>query len=258
VTPLVRLLLVTNAAVYALQLLADRLFPFTQYFGLDPALVAKGAVWQLVTYAFLHGGIWHLAFNMLALFMFGTPVEGALGTARFAGVYFTSAVGAGLCSLAVAWGTSTVLIGASGGIFGILMAYAMLFPYRPVTLLVMFVLPVTMQARWLVAIFAWIELMLLMASGTGRGLGQVAHLSGLVFGWAYLRTPGWIAGWRERASRRRVDRRSRAVRAGDAARARVQAEVDRLLDKISAGGMAGLTQAERRRLYEASEELKRL
>jgi len=257
-TPLVRALLVANAVVYALQLLADRLFPFTAWFGLDPVLVAKGAVWQLVTYAFLHGGIWHLLFNMLALFVFGTAVEVAIGTRAFAGLYATSAVGAGICSLAVAWGRSTVLIGASGGVFGILMAYALLFPYRPVTLLVMFVLPVTLQARWLVAIFAWIELMLLMSSGTGRGLGQVAHLTGLLFGWAYLRGPGWIARWREAARRRRVERQFGFVRRGRERHDRLQEEVDGFLDKISKRGMAGLSEAERRRLYEASEELKKL
>ncbi|MEK7476885.1 MAG: rhomboid family intramembrane serine protease [Candidatus Coatesbacteria bacterium] len=257
-TPVVRLLLVTNAVVYALQLLADRLVPFTAWFGLDPVLVAKGAVWQLVTYAFLHGGIWHLLFNILALFMFGTSVEMALGAQAFAGLYATSAIGAGLCSLAVAWGQHTILIGASGGIFGVLMAYALLFPYRPVTLLVMFVLPVTLQARWLVAIFAWIELMLLMGSGTGRGLGQVAHLTGLLFGWVYLRGPGWVAGWREASRRRRLAKQYRFVHEGRAAHDALQAEVDGLLDKISKHGMAGLTEAERRRLYEASEELKRL
>jgi len=258
VTPLVRVLLVTNAAAYALQILADRLFPFTSWFGLAPALVAKGAVWQFFTYAFLHGGVWHLLFNMFVLFMFGTAVEGAIGTARFAGLYFTSAVGAGVCSCAVAWGTPAILVGASGGIFGVLMAYGLLYPYRPVTLLVFFVLPVTMQARWLVAIFAWIELMILLAGGTGRGLGQVAHLTGLVFGWAYLKSPGWLAWWRESARRRRLERQYRVVNEGRAARAALQEEVDALLDKISKRGMAGLSERERKRLYEASEELKRL
>lgn len=257
-TPLVRALLAANVVVYVLQLLADRLFPFTAWFGMDPMLVAKGAAWQLVTYAFLHAGIWHLLFNMLALFMFGSSVEAAVGTASFAGLYFTSAVGAGAVALAVSWGRPVILIGASGAVFGVLMGYALLFPRRPVTLLVAFVLPVTLEARWLVAIFAGIEFMMLLSTGSGRGLGQVAHLSGLAFGWAWLRSPGWLDRWRSMRRRRVVERQMRVVRRGREERDRVQAEMDALLDKISKRGMAGLTEAERRRLYEASEELKRL
>jgi membrane associated rhomboid family serine protease len=189
-------------------------------------------------------------------------VERRLGTTAFVRLYSISGVGAGLASFAVvqiaAPGAPVTMVGASGAIFGVLIAFAMLFPYRPVTLLVFFVLPVTMQARWLVAVFAFIEALTLMRGGGVHGLGHLAHLSGLVFGWAYLKSPAWSARWVERARRRRVERQMRIVRAGYAERDRLQAEVDALLDKISREGMRGLSDAERRRLVQASEELRKL
>ncbi len=264
VPPAVRALLIANATVFVVQVVAELVSggAFFGLFALVPAMVLRGAFWQPATYAFLHDGIWHLLMNMLALFMFGGEVERRLGTRVFAYLYAVSGVGAGLASLAVvqiaAPGSGVAMVGASGAVFGVLMAYAMLFPYRPVTLLVFFVLPVTLQARWLVAIYAWIEAMLLMQMGGVRGLGHLAHLSGLVFGWAFLRAPGWAQRWRERSRRRTVDRQMRIVRAGYAEKDRLQEEVDALLDKISRDGMRGLSDAERRRLVEASEQLRKL
>lgn len=253
--PLVRILLIADAAVFMLQLLADRLIPFTSWFALAPTMVAQGAVWQLGTYLFLHGGVWHLLMNLLALFMFGTAVEARMGTRAFAGLYFTSGVGAGLVSLAAGWGQPVSVVGASGAIFGVLIAFAVFFPYRPVTLLLFFVLPVTLQARWLVAGYAWIEAMYLLSSG---GLGHLAHLSGLAFGWAWLKAPGWVAAARDAGRRRRAERQMRIVHRARAEERSLQEEVDGLLDKISKRGMAGLSAEEKQRLVEASERLKRL
>ncbi len=264
VPPAVRALLIANAAVFVVQLAAGMIqgSAFDQLFALVPAMVLRGAFWQPATYLFLHGGVWHLLMNMLALFMFGGEVERKLGTRAFAWLYAVSGVGAGLASLVVvqiaAPGSGVALVGASGAIFGVLIAYAMLFPYRPITLLIFFVLPVTLQARWLVAIYAWVEALLLMQMGGVAGLGHLAHLSGLVFGWAYLRSPGWATRWRERRRMRTIDRQMRIVRAGYAEKDRLQEEVDALLDKISREGMRGLSERERARLTEASERLRKL
>lgn len=264
VPPAVRVLLIANAAVFVLQAMAGLVEGggFDRLFALNPEMVRRGAIWQPATYLFLHGGLWHLLMNMLALFMFGSDVERRLGTRAFGWLYGVSGVGAGLASLAVvaiaAPGVPVALVGASGAIFGVLMAFAMLFPYRPVTLLVFFVLPVRLQARWLVAIYAFIEAMTLMQMGGVAGLGHLAHLSGLVFGWAFLNAPAWISRWRARRRARTVDRQMRIVRAGYAEKDRLQTEVDALLDKISRDGMQGLSAAERKRLVEASEQLRKL
>jgi membrane associated rhomboid family serine protease len=256
-TPLVRILLAANAGVFVLQIFADRFFPFTHWFGLVPVEVARGAVWQLFTYMFLHGGMWHLLFNLLAIFMFGGEVESELGTKRFAGLYLVSGVGAGVCSAILGWGTGSPVIGASGAIFGILIAFAILFPYRPITLLIFFVVPLTLQARWFVALFGAVEL-LTLASTAGGGLGQVAHLGGLLFGWIFMRAPRWIENARDAAERRERARAGRSAARLAEERRSIQEDVDHLLEKISREGMDKLTADERRRLVDASERLKRL
>jgi len=254
-TPLVRVLLIANVAVFVLQSLADRLFPFTGWFGLVPLNVAHGAVWQPVTYMFLHGGVWHLLFNMWALFVFGGDVERRMGTLDFAGLYAACGIGAGLCSLAFAWGSPTPIIGASGAIYGVMLAFAVFNPYRQITLLVFLVLPLTLQARWLVAILAGVQMLFLIDH---PGAGYVAHVAGLVIAGIYLRAPDWWAAARLTVRRRRVERQIKIVTVARKTERKLQEEVDDLLDKISKKGMSGLTADEKKRLYEASEELKRL
>lgn len=147
--------------------------------------------WQLVTYGFLHDpdGVMHLFFNCLALYQFGPRVEYSLGTRRFTTYYFTCLVGAGLCQLAVtsaivgSGGQAFPTIGASGAIFGILLAYGMMFPHDRVMLLLP---PIPMSARTLVILFGVVELVL-GVTGTASGIAHFAHLGGMLFGWLLLR-----------------------------------------------------------------------
>lgn len=140
--------------------------------------------WQLLTYGFLHGNLPHLFFNMLALWMFGREIEERWGSARFATYYFFCIFGAGLCQLAVG-STSTLqggppypTIGASGGTYGVLLAFGMLFPYRRVMLLIP---PIPMEARYFVIVFGALELFLGI-SGLRTGIAHFAHLGGMLFG----------------------------------------------------------------------------
>ena len=154
----------------------------------DPAGMAPSFMpWQLLSYAFLHGGFAHIAFNMLALVMFGAPLEYTWGQKRYLAYYMVCMVGAGLCQLAVgAWmmaqgsgGYPT--IGASGAIFGLLLAYGMLFPNQRVMLLIP---PIPMKAKWFVIIYGVIELFL-----GWRGVGNVAHFAhvgGMLWGFLLL------------------------------------------------------------------------
>ncbi len=145
--------------------------------------------WQLVTYAFLHGDIAHLLFNMLALLMFGAPVEHTWGQKRFLTFYAVCVVGAALCQLAVgAWtmsqgGPAYPTLGASGGVFGLLLAYGMLFPHQRVMLLIP---PIPMKARTLVIVYGAIAL-LLGFTGLQPGVAHFAHLGGMLFGWLLIR-----------------------------------------------------------------------
>jgi membrane associated rhomboid family serine protease len=140
--------------------------------------------WQLVTYAFLHANLEHIFFNMLALLMFGAPLEYTWGTKRFLQFYFVCVFGAGLTYLAWAalMGIASPVIGASGGVFGLLLAYGMLYPKQRVMLLFP---PIPMTARTLVIGYGAIEL-LLGVMGTGN-IAHFAHLGGMLFGWLMIR-----------------------------------------------------------------------
>ena len=147
--------------------------------------------WQLLSYGFMHDptNIFHLAFNMLALVMFGAPLEYTWGERRYLTYYLVCVVGAGLCQLgvgswAVASGTDPYpTIGASGGVFGLLLAYGMLFPNQRVMLLFP---PIPMKARTFVIVFGVMELVLGF-TGWQPGVAHFAHLGGMLFGWLLIR-----------------------------------------------------------------------
>lgn len=144
-------------------------------------------VWQLFTYMFLHGGIGHLLFNMLALWMFGLPLEQTWGTRRFLKYYFLCGIGAGICDVLVneALGHhNTSTIGASGGIYGLLLAFGVLFP--DTTVLMSFLFPI--KAKYLVMIYGAVALLSALGSGNS-GVSNVAHLGGMLFGLLYLKVP---------------------------------------------------------------------
>jgi membrane associated rhomboid family serine protease len=151
-------------------------------------VVGKFFVWQLVTYLFLHGGIGHILWNMLALWMFGADLEGAWGTRRFLQFYFFCGIGAGICvviaNFLLPWGNPNVpTIGSSGAIFGILLAYAMLFPTR--TILMFFLIPI--QVKYFVMIIGTIAF--LSSFQVNSGVSEFAHLGGLLFGYIFMKTP---------------------------------------------------------------------
>jgi len=142
------------------------------------------APWQLVTYAFLHGGFMHLAVNMFGLYMFGAPLEQVFGTRRYLVYYFSCVLTAALTQLAVLalTGTFVPTVGASGGVFGLLLGFAMLFPHTRIMLLFP---PIPMRARTFAIAYAAIELVLGMAGSSG--VAHFAHLGGMVGGFALMR-----------------------------------------------------------------------
>ena len=175
-------LLVANVAMFLLMFLFPQVM---RYLALTPVLVVQNrAWWQVVTYMFVHAGTWHLLFNMLALYMFGAPLERHLGSAEFLLFYFVTGIGAGLATLAVNWysGMGYIpVVGASGAIFGLLLAFAACFP--DTRILFMFFIP--MRAPVAVLVFAGIELFS-MFTGSNAGVAHLTHLAGLLFGWLYL------------------------------------------------------------------------
>jgi membrane associated rhomboid family serine protease len=183
----VKWLLISNVAMFLLWYLGGEPVQSQMLLlALTPRLVVYSFpffIWQLFTYMFLHGGIGHLLFNMLALWMFGTPLEQDWGTRRFLKFYFICGVGAGVCDtlVNVALGRSTHTIGASGALYGLLLAFGVLYPETRV--LMNFLFPI--KAKYLVVIYGAIALF--SALGENSGVSNVAHLGGMLFGYVYLK-----------------------------------------------------------------------
>lgn len=180
-------LIIANVAVFLLEAAGMPLF---EWFALWPphgslSQAPDFAPWQLVTYSFLHGGFAHIFFNMFALYMFGGDIERLFGTRFFLAYYFVSVIAAGICHLVVtSWMGATIYptVGASGGIYGLLLAFAVYFPHRQVLLIFP---PIPMPARVFVAVFALIELGF-GVTGTQSGVAHFAHLGGMAGGWLMI------------------------------------------------------------------------
>jgi len=175
-------LIAANVALYLVGLLFPRSL---LYLALIPSLVVgEHWIWQVASYMFVHGGTTHILFNMLALFIFGVPLERRLGSREFLLYYFLTGVGAGLATLAVNWYTgmgNIPVVGASGAIYGLLLAYATFYP--DARLVIFWFLPV--RAPVAVLIFAGLALFSEL-TGTANGVAHLTHLAGLVFGYFYL------------------------------------------------------------------------
>jgi membrane associated rhomboid family serine protease len=183
----VKWLLISNTAVFLAYFLGgpDVRSHANVLLALSAAAAVKNLfVWQIFTYMFVHGGVTHLLFNMLTLWMFGSMLEQDWGTRQFLKYYFLCGMAAGLCVLAVNiaigdWNTPT--IGASGAIFGLLLAFGVLYPNQ--TVLMNFLFPI--KAKYMVMIYAAIEL--LLTFGPNTGVSTIAHLGGMLFGYIYLK-----------------------------------------------------------------------
>jgi membrane associated rhomboid family serine protease len=187
----VKWLLISNVAIFIIGFFAQlaRLDRPLGYLALTPVYVLKDFfIWQLGTYAFLHGGFGHIIWNMLALWMFGADLERVWGTRRFVRFYFFCAVGAGICvviaNYVLPWGNPSIAtIGSSGAIFGILLVYAMLFPDREI--LWGFLIPI--KVKYFVMIVG--AMAFLSSFQVNTGVSEFAHLGGLLFGYLFLKTP---------------------------------------------------------------------
>jgi membrane associated rhomboid family serine protease len=196
--PVIRFLLIANVVVFLLQLMAFG--PLLVHFALWPVgtpdvieqngefvWVPSFQVWQLLTYGFLHGGLLHLFLNLFAMWMLGVQLENAWGSRLFAIYYFVCVLGAGLIQIVVAsYGVMGdeiyPTIGASGGVFGILLAFGMMFPNQR---LIFILLPVPIRAKYFVIAYGAFELVAGI-TGTIAGVAHFAHLGGMAFGFLLI------------------------------------------------------------------------
>ncbi len=248
-TQIVKYLLVINIAVFVLQKISPQDI-LVQWFGLSPQLaIFKFHIWQFFTYMFLHGGVMHIFFNMLFLWMFGCEVERTLGSKEFLKLYFICGVGAGILHLIFSF--DATVMGASGAIYGVMVAFAVLFPERVITLLLFFFLPVQLKAKYLVMIFVGISLLSL---GGNDGVAHFAHLGGAAIGFLYLKLDwrlDFLGNWlrQQRESQHAVKKLKR-----NQAMHEIRERVDEILDKINEVGYDQLSEEEKRILQEASQK----
>ncbi|MFH1379896.1 MAG: rhomboid family intramembrane serine protease [bacterium] len=180
----VRGLITANIAVFIVQQFWGR--DFEIFFGLVPVLVLqKLMIWQLFTYMFLHGSFFHLFFNMFVIWMFGRSIESQWGVQAFLKYYFFTGIGAAVLTVIFTPHSPIPTVGASGAIYGLLVAFAMMYPQA--TIYLYFLIPVT--ARQLVIVFAFIEF---FSIPRADGIARFAHLGGMLFGYLYLKFGDWL------------------------------------------------------------------
>ncbi len=273
ITPGIQRLIVINAVVFLVTTLTGIGF-WAHWFGLNPRLVfTRFHIWQPLTYLFLHAGLWHVGLNMLMLWMFGSELERLWGTREFLRYYFITGVGAGVFSLVPYLGTLLTgggyvpsIIGASGAVYAVLLAYAMTYPER--TVYIYFLMPVKVKYLML-----FMGIVTFMSVGNSDGVAHITHLGGLVVGWIYLKRGGryrnltmnlplerWWHSLRNLFRIRIVNERKKRPAHRESGwhttgGADERSEMDQLLDKITQVGYENLSDAEKRRLLELSGKL---
>lgn len=260
-------LIVINAVVFILDQIftgsmrASALsFSYWGNFNVEQAIYG-GQVWRFFTYQFIHANLLHIAFNMIGLYFFGPLMEQHWGSRRFLAFYLLCGMsGAVLMSLfvltipaALGVGPNSMLVGASGSLFGILAACAVLFPKMRVQLIIP---PVPMTMRTMAMVFLGIAVLVIIVGGNNAG-GQAAHLGGALLGFLLVKAP-FLLDWADRVSPREIQNNinaGRFERKQKQQRAKEQ-EVDRILDKVKREGLASLTSKERKTLNQASEQMR--
>ena len=182
--PVTRGLILANVAVFILEAMSG-VTRMSYYLGLWPLGTAPFQPWQIITYGFLHGGLMHIFVNMFALYMFGGQLERLFGPKRFLNLYLASIITAGASQLAYAAFAAAIpypTIGASGGVFGVLLAFAMYFPRQTIVLLIP---PIPMPAWLFVTLYGVLELYL-GVTGTQAGVAHFAHLGGMLGAWLLI------------------------------------------------------------------------
>jgi membrane associated rhomboid family serine protease len=288
--PVIKNLLIINIAVFFVQLLGGQI-AVGNGFSLENVIIKYFALipidglgneyvrwsfypWQLITYQFLHGGFGHIFFNMFALWMFGMEVENSWGSKKFLYYYLLSGVGAGICHLFLSpllGGGNAPTIGASGAVYGVLIAFGLMFPNRYI--FIYFFIPV--KAKYLITFFIIMEFMLVDSANSS--VAHLAHLGGALTGFLFIildkniqvelksifRKSSFkttkpfnpLGGIADRFKKKEVDvedAKYYEVKEQDEV---TQEEIDRILDKISQSGYQNLTEKEKKILFQASKKM---
>jgi len=251
-TDAIKILVSVNFGIFLLQTLAQTESLFFPLFGLVPKLVwSEFMLWQPVTYLFFHVGIWHVLINMFVLWMFGGELERLWGKRHFLKYYFSTGVGAGLITMMFGLNSMTPIIGASGAVYGVLLAYGITYPNRTIYLYGIF----PIKSLWFVIGIGVIAFM--SSFGTISQISHLTHISGMIIGYFLLKHPvQWNDLWfsiRKKTIEYKIQKNEKQVTQHQA----IERDIDSILDKINREGFDSLTEDEQVRLYKGSQSLSR-
>ena len=247
----VKFLLIVNIVVFVLVELSGQQSLLFRTFGLVPSLVwSKFKIWQLFTYLFIHGGIFHIFFNMFVLWMFGKDLESQWGKMEFLLFYFVCGIGAGLITVLFSVNSIVPIVGASGAIYGLLLAYGFTYPNQMVYLYGLVPIKVKYMVSGLGAIAFFASL-----SASQSNVSHITHLSGMIIGLIFIYfNINWkvIKLW---YIRMRLKGLSQQPAKQDNEEAQMKKQVDKILDKLNDSGWDSLTEQEENYLTQASKRL---
>ena len=271
-SPVLKWIIVSTIAVFVLQNVLGTWFrsdAIREFFALSTGALGMGLVWTLVTYAFLHASLFHILGNMLVVFFIGRELLPLLGARRFTQLYFAAAAVGGILWLLVGLASPShgLLVGASGSALGLLTVFACIYPNKPITLLLFFVIPVTIKPKYIIygmLAFSLFGLLFLELPPGGDNIAHSAHLGGMLTGWLFfqytharpakpraqtgIEPPSWF-------KKKTVPKESGNFSVNITNRKVLQQEVDRILDKINSRGFGALTDEEKRLLDRAKDLL---
>ena len=249
-TNAIKILVSVNFGIFVLQTISNAEALFFPLFGLVPKMVwSELMIWQPITYLFFHGGIWHVLINMFVLWMFGSELERIWGKPRFLKFYFMTGIGSGLITMLFSLQSMTPIVGASGAVYGVLLAYGLTYPNRKIYLYG--IIPI--KSIWFVIGIGFIAFM--SSFNNLSQISHITHLSGMLIGYLMLRRPfQWRPFWfsiRKKTLEYQVLQKEKKLSHIQ----KIEHDVDMILDKINREGFDKLSKKEQDQLYEGSRSL---
>tara|TARA_B100001250_G_scaffold115494_1_gene97864 strand:+ start:7607 stop:8434 length:828 start_codon:yes stop_codon:yes gene_type:complete len=249
-TDAIKLLVSINFIIFILQSISSSENLFFPLFGLVPKLVwSELMLWQPLTYMFLHGGVWHVLINMFVLWMFGSELERLWGKNRFIKFYFFTGIGAGIVTMLFSYNSNIPIVGASGAVYGILLAYGFIYPNRKVYLYG--IIPI--KSIWFVIAVGLLAF--ISSINNNSNISHLTHLSGMGVAYFILKNPFHFKSIWFSIQKKFIENTLKKERNERSRRKKIEIDLNFILDKINREGYDSLTNKEQDQLYKSSKAL---
>ena len=249
-TDAIKLLVSINFVIFILQSISSSENLFFPLFGLVPKLVwSELMLWQPLTYMFLHGGVWHVLINMFVLWMFGSELERLWGKNRFIKFYFFTGIGAGTVTMIFSYSSMIPIVGASGAVYGILLAYGLIYPNRKIYLYG--IIPI--KSIWFVIAVGLLAF--ISSINNNSNISHLTHLSGMVVAYLILKNPFKLKTIWFSIQKKFIENKLKKETRERSKRKKIELNLNFILDKINREGYDSLTKEEQDRLYKSSKAL---